>query len=78
MKRVGAYEAKTRLAELLKQVAEGETIVITKNGRPVACLTPPPGGRGHTVSEAVSALKEFAYGRRLGMRIRDAVQEGRL
>jgi prevent-host-death family protein len=78
VEQVGAYEAKTRLAELLNRVAQGETILITKHGRPVACLAPPPEGRARTVAEAVEALKGFSSGRRLGMRIRDAIQEGRL
>ena len=33
---VGAYEAKTRLSELLQRVQEGETVTITKHGHPVA------------------------------------------
>ncbi len=78
MEKVGAYEAKTRLAKLLNRVAQGETILITKHGRPVACLAPPPEGRTRTVAEAAEALKGFANGRRLGMRIRDVIQEGRL
>lgn len=35
---VGAYEAKTRLSELLERVQEGETVTITKHGHPVAQL----------------------------------------
>ena len=35
---VGAYEAKTRLSELLARVQEGETVTITKHGHPVAQL----------------------------------------
>ncbi len=35
---VGAYEAKTRLSELLARVEEGETVTITKHGHPVAQL----------------------------------------
>ena len=38
---VGAYEAKTHLAELLRRVESGETITITKHGKPVAVMTPP-------------------------------------
>lgn len=37
---LGAFEAKTHLSELLKQVEEGEEITITKHGRPVARLVP--------------------------------------
>jgi prevent-host-death family protein len=37
---VGAYEAKTTLSALLDAVEGGETIVITRRGRPVAQLVP--------------------------------------
>ena len=39
-KTVGAYEAKTHLASLLKQVAKGREVVITKRDRPIARLVP--------------------------------------
>jgi prevent-host-death family protein len=37
---IGAFEAKTRLSELLDQVAQGRVYRITKRGRPVAELRP--------------------------------------
>jgi prevent-host-death family protein len=37
---IGAFEAKTRLSELLEQVSRGRTFRITKRGRPVAELRP--------------------------------------
>ncbi len=37
---VGAYEAKTHLPALLKEVARGREIVITKREKPVARLVP--------------------------------------
>jgi prevent-host-death family protein len=37
---VGAYEAKTHLAELLDRVRRGEQIVITRHGKPIARLVP--------------------------------------
>lgn len=37
---VGAYDAKTRLADLLDRVQRGEQIVITRHGKPVARLVP--------------------------------------
>jgi prevent-host-death family protein len=39
-KTVGAYEAKTKLAELLERAASGETITITRRDEPVARLVP--------------------------------------
>ena len=35
---VGAFEAETHLSSLLERVAEGEEVVITKHGKPVAQL----------------------------------------
>ncbi len=40
MDTVGAYEAKTHLARLLDRVAGGETVTITRRGRPVARMVP--------------------------------------
>ena len=39
-KEIGAFEAKTRLSELLDRVGQGEVYVITKRGRPIAELRP--------------------------------------
>ena len=77
MEQVGSREAQGRLAELLDRVAEGHSILITRNGKPAACLNPPPGGRLRTVDEAVAKLREFNRGRRLGMSLHDAIEEGR-
>jgi prevent-host-death family protein len=37
---VGAFDAKTRLSELLDRVEAGEVIVITRHGSPIATLQP--------------------------------------
>ncbi len=42
---VSVAEAKNRLSELIRAVEEGRKIVITRHGRPVAQLTPPPPAR---------------------------------
>ena len=48
MKSVGSYEAKTHLPRLLSQVEKGETITITRHGKPIAVFCLPlrrsPGG----------------------------------
>jgi prevent-host-death family protein len=41
MRQVGAFEAKTHLAQLLDDVVRGETGEITRHGVPVAHLVPP-------------------------------------
>ncbi len=37
---IGAFEAKTRLSELLERVGRGQVFRITRRGRPVAELRP--------------------------------------
>ncbi|MGD0832298.1 MAG: type II toxin-antitoxin system prevent-host-death family antitoxin [Terracidiphilus sp.] len=39
---VSTAEAKNRLTELIRIVADGEQVVITRHGRPVAQIAPPP------------------------------------
>mgnify|MGYP001260956629 CR=1 FL=1 len=40
MKTVGIFEAKNKLSELVAEVERGESIMLTRNGRPVAELVP--------------------------------------
>jgi prevent-host-death family protein len=40
MARVNMHEAKTTLSRLVDRVAEGEEVVIARNGEPVALLSP--------------------------------------
>lgn len=40
MKTVGAFEAKTRFSSLIEEAERGETIIVTKKGKPVAQIGP--------------------------------------
>jgi prevent-host-death family protein len=40
MERVGIYEAKARLSDLVERAARGDSITITRHGKPVAKLVP--------------------------------------
>ncbi len=42
MKSVGIFEAKTDLSELIAEAEAGETIRLTRNGKPVARIVPEP------------------------------------
>ncbi|MFP3868706.1 MAG: type II toxin-antitoxin system Phd/YefM family antitoxin [Desulfobacteraceae bacterium] len=79
MPQVGAYEAKTCLAQLLEQVARGKEIIITKHGVPVAVLVPVAGFRSPDPKAAVAAIKALRRGHRLaGLPLRQVIEEGRL
>ena len=77
MKQVGVYEAKTQLPRLLDEVEQGETITITRYGRPIARLVPLQ-GRRRTIDETIAAMRELRKGNRLdGITIRELIEEGR-
>ena len=60
MESIAAFDAKTRLSELLERAANGETFEITKHGRPVGKLGPPDSARDPKVlAEAVKRLKTY-------------------
>jgi prevent-host-death family protein len=52
---VGVYEAKTHLPRLLARVARGETITITRHGKPVAVLRPVRETQAREAEEEVTA-----------------------
>ena len=64
MREVGAFQAKTHLSALLDEVARGETIIITRRGRPVARLTAPESPDREAAVTAASTLRRLR--RRIG------------
>ena len=78
MKQVGIYEAKTHLPQLVDEVERGESVTITRHGKPVARLVPLTTPR-MTVKEAIEATlavgKEHPLGD--GLTIRELIEEGR-
>lgn len=78
MRTIGAFEAKNRLSELLQAVENGEEIMITKHGKPVARLAPVDQFDREKVRKAIEELKELRKGRSLdGIKIKDLINEGR-
>ncbi len=78
MKTVGAYEAKTHLAELLDQVGAGESITITRHGVPVARLCPAPDQPDSTIEETIGEIHRFRQTHSLrGLTVKDMIEEGR-
>jgi prevent-host-death family protein len=79
MKEVGAFEAKTRLGQLLDWVEAGEEVVITRRGKVVARMVPPNAvddpERGR---RAAARIREMRKGVTLGgTAIKDLISEGR-
>ncbi len=54
---IGAYEAKTHLPRLLDRVKQGETLTITRHGKPVASLVPYQHGDRQRAEAALARIE---------------------
>jgi prevent-host-death family protein len=57
MTTVTAYEAKTHLPRLLRAAERGETVIITRHGKPVAQLGPVQDPRRQEIAEVMQRMK---------------------
>jgi prevent-host-death family protein len=75
---IGVFEAKTRLSELVEQIARGgEDVLITKRGKPAARLVP-VGSGDSTVEEALTLLLAARQASRPGDgTLRELIDDGR-
>jgi prevent-host-death family protein len=75
---IGAFEAKTHLSRLLDRVERGESLTITRHGKPVARLIPVSGSSREERRRAVAELKQLRARQRLdGLTARELIDEGR-
>jgi prevent-host-death family protein len=56
---IGAYEAKTKLPELLRQVRAGKQFTITNRGEAIADLVPSASAKHKDKAAAVEKFKAF-------------------
>ena len=80
MREVQASEAKAHLPQLLDDVERGETVVITRYGRPIARLVPEAERRQAEIDEAIEGI--LALRKRLKNKITveeilSSIREGR-
>ena len=59
MQQIALSDAKARLSELLDEVERGETIVITRHGRPIARLVSERDSRQHETLKTMERIEEF-------------------
>ena len=76
---IGAYEAKTKLPELLRQVQAGKRFTITNRGTPVAELGRPASSQKPGAKAAIEAFQAFRKANPVGhkVNIRELIEDGR-
>ena len=75
---VGAFEAKSKLSELLRETERGNSFVILRRGKPVARLLPVE--EPDRLSDPLDLLGEFHAVRatvKRKIRVRELIEEGR-
>ncbi len=80
MERIGLFEAKTHLSQLVERVRRGESFVITKHGLAVARLVPRQGSTSKmTASQAAERIRAIQARSTLGneLSLRQLIDQGR-
>ena len=59
MREIQASEAKVHLPQLLDDVERGETLIITRHGRPIARIVPESDRRQQEIDKALAAIRDL-------------------
>ncbi len=60
MMHIGAFEAKNRFSEILRWVAQGEEVTITRHGKVIAVIMDPQQGLAQKASQAFGQWEALA------------------
>jgi prevent-host-death family protein len=76
---IGAYDAKTRLPELLRQVKAGKRFTITNRGKAIADLIPSESSHRADAKGAIEKFQSFLRANpvKRGANVRKLIEEGR-
>jgi prevent-host-death family protein len=79
MQTIQASEAKTKFLSILDQVERGESIIVTRHGRPIARIVPEVDVNRERVEQAIESMKALRQraGKMSSQEILSARDEGR-
>jgi len=76
--KVSAFEAKTKLSELLRETEQGGSFIICRRGKEVARLVPPiKGEQALDLKRVLSSFREIREQISGKVSIRELIEEGR-
>lgn len=73
---VSSFDAKTHLSQLLQEVEKGQSITITKRGKPVARLVPAQEESETSVEHIVEELASIRRGIKGVFEVKELIREG--
>lgn len=74
---ISAFDAKTRLSELLRDTEQGRSYLIKRRGKPVARLVPVEATQEGNLEEALAAFRRIRKRVKGKGTIRSLIEEGR-
>ena len=78
MRNIDVHEARARFSELLRRVAEGEAFTITKDGMPVATLSPVEQVNRASIKRTIEDILRFRREHALeDIYFKEMIEEGR-
>jgi prevent-host-death family protein len=78
MRKVGLFQAKQKLSELVDRAAKGERIGITRRGKLSAYIVPADSTSSvKDIFEGIEAIRRRARPRK-GLSVKDMIEEGRM
>jgi len=78
LQKVSAFEAKTKLSELLRETEQGGAFIIYRRGKEVARLIPPlKEEEGVDLKQVLSSFREIRERIPRSVSIRELIEEGR-
>lgn len=78
MRNIDVHEARARFSELLRRVAEGEAFTITKDGMPVATLSPVEQVNRASIKRTIEDILRFRREHALeDIDFKEMIEEGR-
>jgi prevent-host-death family protein len=78
LQKVSAFEAKTKLSELLRETEQGESFVICRRGKEVARLVPPAKEKQQIdLKQVLSSFREIRERIPGRVSIRELIEEGK-
>ncbi len=78
LRKVSAFEAKTKLSELLRETEQGESFIISRRGKEVARLVPPAKETKQAdLKKVLSCFREIRERIPGKVSVRELIEEGR-
>lgn len=74
---IGVYDLKVNLSSVLEEVQAGRIVTVTRHGHPIARIHPASLASPDERRGAIARMKRARAGRRLGISMREAIDEGR-